>query len=81
MKKTGSEHDRLSHPGSLFVALLPLERAQLAVTARQEGWSPVFLPRQQSSCPSPQFDAEVLIPDRTSCSESGKQHKDFINLN
>lgn len=78
-RKTGSEHDRLSHPGSPSVALLLLEKAQLEVTAHREGWSPVSARETQSSCPSPQFDAEVLIPDHTSCSESGTQHKDLTS--
>lgn len=75
-RMTGSGRDRLGRPGNLFEVLLLLETTQLAVTALHEGWSPVSLPEQQSSCPAPQFDVAGLRPDRTSCSESGRQHRE-----
>lgn len=65
-----SVHGRPSHPGSLFVALLLLEKAQQAASAHSEGWSPVSLPEPRSYRPAHRFDAAALTPDRTSCSES-----------
>lgn len=72
-RMTGSGPGRPSRPGNPFVALLLLEKAQQAATGHWGGWSPVSLPELQSSCPAPRFGAAAPTPDRTSCSESGKQ--------
>lgn len=79
-RMTGSGHDRLSHPGNLFVALLLLEKAQRAATAHWGGWSLVSLPEPQSSCPAPRFDAAAPTPDHTSCSESAEQQQGHLTL-
>lgn len=71
-RMTGSGRDRPSRPGNPSVALLLLEKAQQAATARREGWSPVSLPELRSSCPTAHCDVGAPTPDHTSCSESGK---------
>lgn len=72
----GSERGLLNHPRNPYAALLFLGKEPQAVTACQEGGSPVFLLKPRPSCPARCFDAATPTPDHTSCFESGGRKRD-----